>query len=365
MAVTRARRRLLVTAVSRRGGTAVALPRRARSASTATRPLAAPGRGMHLPGLVAELRAVVCDRALEAGRAGRRRGRAGPAGGSRRPGCRSGRLVGACPAVRRRAGSRPGGPGSRQPVAYRVLPALRAAGAARTARRPRRRRDPGIARHADPRGRGGRVATTPTSASWKRLLDDALVHGSTSGPAGSPSIERVRARAMLGEAGRLAARHRRRADLVAVEQEFDVVVGDARLRGRVDRLERDGPAGPSSSTSRPASPSRRPTTSPSIRSWAPTSSRCRSAGSPRSTRGADGRRSAGPARPCRQELEDQQQPPLGEHDDPTWIARHVAYVADAHAWQRSSAAIDEHLLRQLRREDRAARCMDEGRPVTR
>ena len=236
VAATRARRRLLVTAVSGEEEQPSRFldeldPRDDR------RPLAEPGRGMHLPGLVAELRAAVCDRGLEADRAGRRCGRVGPVGGSRHPGGTSGGLVGACPAVRRRAGSGPGGPGSRQPVAYRVLPAVRVAGAARTARRPRGRRDPGIPRHVDPRGLGGRdrrrrprrAGSPARRLDWSRL---------DFGARWLAEHERVRARTMLAKLVAWLRDTRPDLTMIAVEQEFDVVVGDARLRGRVDRLER-------------------------------------------------------------------------------------------------------------------------------
>ncbi len=66
VAVTRARRRLLVTAVSGGGGAALTIPRRAGSAGRAASARHLGYGGMHLPGLVAELRAAVCDHTLEA-----------------------------------------------------------------------------------------------------------------------------------------------------------------------------------------------------------------------------------------------------------------------------------------------------------
>ena len=56
--------------------------------------------------------------------------------------------------------------------------------------------------------------------------------------------QRERARTMLAKLVEWLRSTRSELELVAVEQGFDVVVGDARLRGRVDRLERDAAGRP-------------------------------------------------------------------------------------------------------------------------
>ena len=56
-------------------------------------------------------------------------------------------------------------------------------------------------------------------------------------------------------------------------------------------------------------------------------------------------------------------PPLGEHDDPLWIARQVAYVAGAMRGGRFRAIENSYCGKC----DLKTSCplMDEGRPVTR
>jgi superfamily I DNA/RNA helicase len=116
VAVTRARQRLVVTAV--RGEEEQ--PSRFVDELEPTedeRPLTRPQRPMHLGGLVAHLRSA--GQGPGGGRHGTRAAR-GCRGSRRRPG----RLVGAGPAVQRRAGCRAGPPGTGEPVAHRLVPAL-------------------------------------------------------------------------------------------------------------------------------------------------------------------------------------------------------------------------------------------------
>ena len=175
--------------------------------------------------------------------------------------------------------------------------------------------------------------------------------------------QRLRARTMLAKLVAWLGDTRADLSVIAVERDFDVVVGDARLRGRVDRLERDR-AGRSvvvdlkTGKSKPT-----PRNSPSIDNSAPISSRfsmmVRGRGHGRRTR----RCSAGAARPGSKKYEDQQQPPLGEQDDPPWIARQVAYIAGAMRGGRFRAIENSYCGRC----DLKTSCplMDEGRPVTR
>ncbi len=157
VAITRARHRLLVTAVSGEEEQ----PSRfldELDPVEGDRPLARPQRGVHLSGLVAELRAVACDpdaadelRAT-AGAELARLAAAGVRGAAPRP------LVGARRAHRHPAGGRSRTPGPDQPVAHRFVPALRGAHVVAGRRRARRRADLGLARHARPRDRGHRAA---------------------------------------------------------------------------------------------------------------------------------------------------------------------------------------------------------------
>ena len=164
VAATRARQRLVVTAVSRRRGAAVAVPRRARP--DRGRASARRGPARHAP-----------DRAGR--RAARRRLRPGgrPPPTARPPpaswpgwpqagvrGADPDQWWGLAPVVRRRAAGRSRPAGAGQPVAHRLVPALRAALAAAGPRRARRRPDLGVARHARARGRGRRRRPTPTQA---------------------------------------------------------------------------------------------------------------------------------------------------------------------------------------------------------
>ncbi len=135
VAATRARQRLVVTAVA---GDEEQPSRFLDELDPVDgeRPLTGVPRATHLSALVAELRAVVCDPARRPARPGGRGRAAGPAGrgGRARRGPRP--VVGARAAVRRRPGGRSRPAGADQPVADRRVPALRAARAAAGSRRP-------------------------------------------------------------------------------------------------------------------------------------------------------------------------------------------------------------------------------------
>ena len=144
-----------------------------------------------------------------------------------------------------------------------------------------------------------------------------------------------------------------RADLsvIAVERDFDVVVGDARLRGRVDRLERDRAGRPvvvDLKTGKSKPTAEELAVHPQLGAYQLAVQHDGFAGV------ATGEEPGG-ARLVQlgrevKKYEDQQQPPLGEQDDPLWIARQVAYIAGRYA--RGAVPRDrELLLRQVRPED--------------
>jgi superfamily I DNA/RNA helicase/RecB family exonuclease len=85
------------------------------------------------------------------------------------------------------------------------------------------------------------AANAPDDATVEELeaLLDEQWHALDFGARWFAINERQRARQILGSLLAWLAASRRELDLVAVEREFDAVVGDARLTGRVDRLERD------------------------------------------------------------------------------------------------------------------------------
>ena len=85
------------------------------------------------------------------------------------------------------------------------------------------------------------AASAPDDADLPALetLLDAQWHRLDFGASWLAEHERERARTMLAKLVDWLRSTRGELDLVATEQSFDVVVGDARLRGRVDRLERD------------------------------------------------------------------------------------------------------------------------------
>ena len=128
--------------------------------------------------------------------------------------------------------------------------------------------------------------------------------------------------------------------LEAVEQDFDAVVGDARLRGRVDRLERDA-AGRlvvvdlKTGTSKPAKDEL--PTNPQLGAY-----QVAVEAGGFGERGPVRWRAARPARRPDQVLRDQGQPPLSEQDDPRWIAEHIDHVAARMRGSEFSATVNPY-----------------------
>ena len=236
VAATRARRRLVVTAVS---GDDEQPSRFLDELDPIDdeRPFATPPRGTHLPDLVAELRATVCD--------------------PDRP--RDERNAAAAELARlATAGVRGANPDD-----WWGLAALSDAGPVADPSRPvpvspsriesflrceLRALLAGLgARESDEIGASlGTLihevaAIAPPNAdlpTYERLLDERW-HVLDFGASWLAAHERERAQTMLAKLVDWLRRTRGELDLVAREQDFDVVVGDARLQGRVDRLERD------------------------------------------------------------------------------------------------------------------------------
>jgi RecB family exonuclease len=151
---------------------------------------------------------------------------------------------------------------------------------------------------------------------------------------------------------------------VAVEEDFDVKVGDARLRGRVDRLEVDEAGRPvvvdfKTGSSKPAEADL--VTHPQLGAYQLAVQR---GGFVAVTPGTDpgGARLVQLGLSTRQPA-DQRQPPLGEYDDPTWIGEQIAYVATAMRGSTFRAVANKFCARC----DVKTACplWDEGRSVTR
>ena len=152
--------------------------------------------------------------------------------------------------------------------------------------------------------------------------------------------------------------------MIAVERDFDVVVGDARLRGRVDRLERDRAGRPvvvdlKTGKSKPT---------PAELAVHPQLGAYQLAVQHHGFAGVATGEEPGGARLVQlgrevKRYEDQQQPPLGEQEDPLWIARQVAYIAGAMRGGRFRAIENSYCgMCDLKT---SCPLMDEGRPVTR
>ena len=307
-----------------------------------------PAAACTFPALVAELRAAVSDPSGSTP-GGRRRGRAGPARAAPACGAPTRTSGGGWPRCPTRAGSGPGGPGAGHPVAHRVLPRCELRWLLEAARRPRRRRRPRIARHADPRGRGGRAddADLGELGPARRLAGPARLRRpgspSMSGPGPEPCSAKL-----------VAWLRDTRPDLTMIARG----TGLRRRRSATPGFAAGstgwsaiGRAGSSSSTSRPASPSRRPRSSrvhPQLGAYQLAVQAGGFAESPLSVP-TGGARLVQLGRAVKS-YEDQQQPPLGEQDDPSWIARHVAYVADTMRGGRFRRD-RELLLRHVRDED--------------
>ena len=236
VATTRARRRLVVTAVS---GDDEQPSRFLDELDPVEdeRPFATPPRGTHLPDLVAELRATVCDPA--------------------RP--RDEHSAAAAELARLAAAGVPGA----HPDDWWGLAALSDPGPVADPSRPvpvspsriesflrceLRALLAGLgARESDEIGASlGTLihevaAIAPEGAdlpTYERLLDERW-HVLDFGASWLAAHERERAQTMLAKLVDWLRRSRGELNLMATEQDFDVVVGDARLHGRVDRLERD------------------------------------------------------------------------------------------------------------------------------
>ena len=351
VAVTRARRRLVVTAVSGEEEQPSRFLDELDPLDGSVRSRRS-GRGMHLPGLVAELRAVVCDPALEAverADAAAELARLAAAGVS---GARPRRLVGAgrrCPTTGRSLTRPP-----RFRSARHVSSPSCAASCGRCCEQLGARDGDQIREtlgHARPRGlRRPRPRGRPCRA--RGAARRAAGPGSTSVPVARRESSACGPDRSWRNLSPGCATPERASALVAVEQDFDVVVGDARLRGRVDRLERDRAGRPRRRRpeDRQVQADRRGTRRPSTawrlpaRGFASAASRAwprrarqaargsySSAATARTTRTSSSRRSA--SRTIRR-----------------GSRRQVAYVAGRHA--RGAVPRDrELLLRQLRRED--------------
>jgi RecB family exonuclease len=176
--------------------------------------------------------------------------------------------------------------------------------------------------------------------------------------------QRLRARTMLAKLVAWLGDTRADLSVIAVERDFDVVVGDARLRGRVDRLERDRAGRPvvvdlKTGKSKPT---------PAELAVHPQLGAYQLAVQHDGFAGVATGEEPGGARLVQlgrevKKYEEQQQPPLGEQDDPLWIARQVAYIAGAMRGGRFRAIENSYCGRC----DLKTSCplMDEGRPVTR
>ena len=245
VAVTRARRSLLVTAVtSEREGLSPSrfldeldpLPREVE-----VRPLTTVQRPLSLTGLVADLRqaAVADDPAGRRRRCARRGGAAaGRARRGRRPRRRPGRLVGPARALRRPAGPRPGPGGGGQPLQGRVVPALPAAVVPRARRR--RRRPAARRRTSAPWCTPSpRAPSTPRRAPRRRCSpgSTSCCGPSTWAPAGSPAASAAGPRRW--SAGWPPGWRAAPASWSPSRRSSRPTVGRARLGGRVDRIERD------------------------------------------------------------------------------------------------------------------------------
>ncbi|HEX3337478.1 MAG TPA: ATP-dependent DNA helicase [Jatrophihabitans sp.] len=236
VAVTRARQRVVVSAVS---GDEEQPSRFLDELDPvdAERPIAVPPRGVHLTGLVAELRSVVCDpRSSPADRRAAAESLARLAG-SGVPGADPSDWWGLGGLSDDRGVADPGRP---VPVSPSTIDAfLRCELRALLTGLGAKDGDQisaslGTLVHAV-------AADAPPGADldeFQRLLD-AQWHTLDFGAPWFAANERIRAGAILARLVGWLRESRRELSLVAVEADFTVDVGDARLRGRVDRLERD------------------------------------------------------------------------------------------------------------------------------
>ncbi len=361
VAATRARRRLLVTAVSGEEEQ----PSRfldELDPRDDLRPLAEPGRGMHLPGLVAELRAAVCDRGLEAAERADAAAELARLAAAGIRGAHPEDWWGLAPLSDDGPVADPAVPVPVSPS--RIESFLRCELRALLEQLGARAGDEIRASLGTLIHEVSAAATDDADLSELEALLDTHWSRLDFGARWLAEHERVRARTMLAKLVAWLRDTRPDLTMIAVEQEFDVVVGDARLRGRVDRLERDR-AGRAvvvdlkTGKSKPAAEEL--AVHPQLgayqlavqeRGFAEVA-----AGVP-----TGGARLVQLGRAVKS-YEDQQQPPLGERDDPSWIARHVAYVADTMRGGRFRAI--ENSYCGMCEMKTSCPLMDEGRPVTR
>ncbi len=206
------------------------------------------------------------------------------------------------------------------------------------------------------------AATAPPEADLATLeaLVDERWHRLDFGAAWLAINQRERARTMLAKLVQWTHDTRGKLALEAVEQGFDAVVGDARLRGRVDRLERDA-AGRlvvvdlKTGTSKPAKDD--VPTNPQLGAYQVAVEAGGFEGAGRSG-GARLVQLGGPTK----SYDDQWQPPLSEQDDPRWITEHIDHVAARMRGSEFTAAINRYCGRC----DLKGCCplMTEGRQVT-
>jgi superfamily I DNA/RNA helicase/RecB family exonuclease len=354
VAATRARRRLVVTAV---GGDDEQPSRFLDEIDPieGERPYATVPRGVHLPDLVAALRAVVCDAAapvLEREAAAAELARLARAGVT---GAHPDEWWGLAPLSDDGPVADPDRPVTVSPS--RIESYLRCELRALLAQLGARDDDQvgaslGTLIH-DVAAVSAPDADLPT---LERLLDERW-HTVDFGASWLAAHERERARTMLAKLIEWLRASRGELSLVDVERDFDVVVGDARLRGRVDRLERDA-AGRSVVVDLKTGRSKADD---------PTANAQLGAYQLAVEAGAFGPAMSGGARlvqigTSHKRVVEQVQPPLAAADDPGWIADRVDQVAQRLRGSAFTATVNSYCGAC----DVKSSCplMSEGRQVT-
>jgi superfamily I DNA/RNA helicase/RecB family exonuclease len=360
VAVTRARRRLVVTAVAGEEEQ----PSRfldELDPLDGPRPYAAPARGMHLPGLVAALRAVVCDGSVDSDERADAAAELARLAAAEVPGAHPDEWWGLTALSDDGPVADPGEPVPVSPsriesfLRCELRSLLEQLGAGD---RDEIRASLGTLIHDV----SAAAADDADLAELEALLD-ARWSTLDFGARWLADHERARARTMLAKLVAWRLDTRSELDLVAAERDFDVVVGDARLRGRVDRLERDGAGRPVvvdlKTGKRRVADDDLPV-HPQLGAY---QLAVRHGGfrdiAPRTEPG--GARLVQLGRSVRK-YDDQQQPPLGEQDDPGWIEREVSYVAQAMRGGRFRAIENSYCgMCELKT---SCPLMEEGRSVT-
>jgi ATP-dependent exoDNAse (exonuclease V) beta subunit len=335
VAITRARRRLVVTAVSGDDEQ----PSRfldELDPIDGERPYAAPPRGVHLPGLVAELRAVVChptasptERAAAAGELARL-ARAGV------PGAHPDEWWALAPLSDDGPVAEPTRPVTVSPS--RIESYLRCELRALLAQLGARDDDQIGASLGTLIHEVAALAPAEVSLAELEQLVDERWHTLDFGASWLAAHERERATTMLAKLVEWLRGTRGELERVDVERDFDVVVGDARLRGRVDRLERDA-AGRAVVIDFKTGKSKAddPVGNPQLGAY----QLAVEAGGFGDGTHAGGARLVQIGTTHKAVIE-QVQPPLAEADDPDWIAERVAYVAGRLRGSRFSATLNSY-----------------------